>query len=278
MRLIADAVRFVWETNQQTVAADAVRLVPAPAADGYYVHADHLGSPQAMTDDAQQEVWRIDTRPFGEVEALTWTVENNQRFPGQYADAESGYSYNYFRDYEPALGRYLQSDPIGLAGGINTFAYVGGNPLKFTDPLGLDVYVCTRPVALAWVPRWAAEKVVPDHHWILTDTYESGMGAACAVPGQQCSDVLYTQTVTKSHAGQSSTPGASCERQQNVNEECVNDLIAPGVATGTWTPVNQCISFAYSVVQKCRYGPQIGPELPPATYYERGALGSSYGP
>ena len=132
------AVRFVWETNQQTVVADAVRLVPAPAADGYYVHADHLGSPQALTDDAQQEVWRIDTRPFGEVEALTWTVENNQRFPGQYADAESGYSYNYFRDYEPALGRYLQSDPIGLAGGINTFAYVGGNPVGTVDPMGLE--------------------------------------------------------------------------------------------------------------------------------------------
>ena len=117
--------------------ADAVRLVPAPAADGFYVHADHLGSPQAMTDDAQQEVWRIDTRPFGEVEALTWTVENNQRFPGQYADAESGYSQNWFRDYEPALGRYLQSDPIGLAGGINTFAYVGGNPINLVDVYGL---------------------------------------------------------------------------------------------------------------------------------------------
>jgi RHS repeat-associated protein len=118
------------------VAADAVRLVPAPAADGYYVHTDHLGSPQAMTDDAQDEVWRIDTRPFGEVEALTWTVENNQRFPGQYSDAESGYSYNYFRDYDPTIGRYLQSDPIGLAGGINTFAYVGGNPVGAVDPTG----------------------------------------------------------------------------------------------------------------------------------------------
>ena len=120
------------------MAADAVRLVPAPAADGYYVHADRLGSPQAMTDDAQQEVWRIDTRPFGEVEALTWTVENNQRFPGQYEDAESGYSYNWFRDYEPALGRYLQSDPIGLMGGVNTFAYVEGNPVGAVDPAGLD--------------------------------------------------------------------------------------------------------------------------------------------
>ena len=61
----------------------------------------------------------------------------NLRFPGQYYDQETGKHYNYFRDYDPAIGRYVESDPIGLRGGTNTYGYVGGSPFSKSDRNGL---------------------------------------------------------------------------------------------------------------------------------------------
>ena len=129
----------------QTVA-DAIRFVSSGvSAPGIsYVHADHLGSPQKMTDASKALVWDAVYTPFGQVHSITGTASNNQRFPGQYADAETGYSYNYFRDYDPSTGRYIQSDPIGLDGGLNTYGYVKGSPLVNVDPSGLAVSLGSR--------------------------------------------------------------------------------------------------------------------------------------
>jgi RHS repeat-associated protein len=65
------------------------------------------------------------------------TVENNLRFPGQYFEAETGLHQNYFRDYDPGIGRYREPDPIGQLGALNLYAYVGNTPVNASDPHGL---------------------------------------------------------------------------------------------------------------------------------------------
>jgi RHS repeat-associated protein len=107
----------------------------------YYVHTDHLNAPRVVTqssDNSPRWLWggnAANQNPLG-----LGTFVYNLRYPGQYFQAETGLSYNYFRDYDPATGRYIESDPIGLRGGINTYTYAGYNPISRTDPYGLFTY------------------------------------------------------------------------------------------------------------------------------------------
>jgi len=114
----------------------------------FYLHADHLNAVYAVSSNlTKNPVWKRQdfesgASPFGDNELAdgqklhTGLFDMPLRFPGQFADQESGLSYNYFRDYDPALGRYVQSDPIGLQGGFNTYGYVGNDPLMVSDPTG----------------------------------------------------------------------------------------------------------------------------------------------
>ncbi|WP_408611927.1 RHS repeat-associated core domain-containing protein [Chitiniphilus purpureus] len=113
----------------------------------YYAWADHLGATRQLSDPARRKVvwdWPI-SEPFGhsgvreDPDLDGKLVTYNLRFPGQYFDKETGRFYNYFRDYDPRIGRYIQSDPIGLAGGVNTYGYVNGNPISLVDPYGLAI-------------------------------------------------------------------------------------------------------------------------------------------
>ncbi|SFZ74148.1 RHS repeat domain-containing protein [Chitinimonas taiwanensis] len=96
-------------------------------SDIRYIHTDHLGTPRLVSDALKHPVWAWQGEPFGATPANEDPEDSgaaytfNLRFPGQYFDKETGHHYNYFRDYDPTMGRYVQSDPIGLAGGINTF-------------------------------------------------------------------------------------------------------------------------------------------------------------
>lgn len=105
-------------------------------ADTYYFHNDHLGTPQVLTDNTQQVVWKGEYDPFGKCTETVNLVEQNLRFPGQYFDQETGLHYNYKRTYDPKTGRYVESDPIGLVGGLSTYGYTHQNPIRYTDPTG----------------------------------------------------------------------------------------------------------------------------------------------
>ena len=118
----------------------------------YYVHTDQLNTPRKVTnnDSALTMQWVWDPSPFGDGSTSAPTNPNgafeyNLRFPGQLFDAETNLSYNYFRDYDPATGRYDESDPIGLRSGVNTYAYVLDDPLGKMDPTGLVPGTGTRP-------------------------------------------------------------------------------------------------------------------------------------
>ncbi len=131
----------------------------------YFYHTDHIGTPIAVTDELSNLVWKAERRPFGSVYSLTTDdTKNALSFPGQYFDEETQFHQNWHRDYAANLGRYTQSDPVGLAGGVNLYAYVSNSPTNFSDPLGLwkrgdVIYRCCREdgcdrkncdVALIW--------------------------------------------------------------------------------------------------------------------------------
>ena len=118
----------------------------AVATTAHYIYADQIDTPRVITRASDNKmVWRWDQAdPFGMAAAnenpqALGVFNSNQRFPGQLFDKETNLHYNWHRDYDPQLGRYVQSDPIGLSGGINTFGYVGGNPLVYVDENGLQV-------------------------------------------------------------------------------------------------------------------------------------------
>ena len=130
-------VEYIWLGNQ--------RLAKVGGGNLYFTHTDHLGTVQLLTDTNANVVWSADYEPFGEVTINpASTITNNLRMPGQYADVETGLSYNYFRDYDPSIGRYIESDPLGVYGSLNTYSYTSNMPTRYIDPYG------DAPVSLGW--------------------------------------------------------------------------------------------------------------------------------
>ncbi len=137
----APAQQVIWLGSRPVGLIQAGRLL--------YVESDHLGSPRAVVDPQRDKAmwsWSLLGEAFGngnpsaDADQDGVDISFALRFPGQRKDDASGLTYNYLRDYDAAIGRYLQSDPIGLAGGSSSYGYVGGDPANSSDPYGLQRY------------------------------------------------------------------------------------------------------------------------------------------
>ena len=124
------------ETDYIWLDGDLVALYRAGRI--YYVLTDTTGRPQFVTDGSANVVWQAKNSPFDR-QVLSDSIGGlNIGFAGQYYDPESGLYYNWHRYYDSSLGRYIESDPVAMAGGINTYTYAYGNPVSNFDPTGLS--------------------------------------------------------------------------------------------------------------------------------------------
>gem|GEM_PF-6440360 len=145
------------------------------------MHTDHLGRPELATDSNQQVVWKAYNYAYGRTVQQDAMGGLNIGFPGQYYDQESGLWYNGFRDYDASIARYVQSDPIGLEGGLNSYAYVGGNPVSYIDPEGLQFLPCSRNLNT----RPSSGRRIPDEVAMRLNVYWGGVaiGGVAGITG-----------------------------------------------------------------------------------------------
>ncbi len=246
-------VEHVWLEDRPIAAITytytGTSITPATTTTSY-VETDHLATPRLITNASRQKRWTWESAPYGD----TFPNENpqalgaynyNLRFPGQYFDAETNHHYNHHRDYESTSGRYVESDPVGLGGGINTYAYVRGNPLVRLDPDGLKVELLCRPADLL--------AGLVDHCWLRTDTIEAGMNEqpSCSRAGNDAGGFPFVPVYVSDHSCDSPT---RITPLPNTDETCVNQQLTIGRPLGIFAPVppvNTCQTFAQTVINRC---------------------------
>jgi RHS repeat-associated protein len=173
--------------NASTISAAPIQIsVTAAIAQVYYIHTDHLDTPRLITNSANAKVWEWNNDdPFAnnvpnENPSNLGTFVYNPRLPGQYFDRETNTNYNYYREYDPSTGRYIESDPIGLEGGMNTYGYVGGNPLSYVDPMGLRYWGPLAPFGHGSIINENGANL----GGMIVDTPTSGDNGKAIPPGQ----------------------------------------------------------------------------------------------
>jgi len=216
---------YVYFNNQLVAVVDY-----SHDANGslFYVHTDYLGTPKLATNSAKALVWQADYTPFGiasindDVDNDSITLTLNIRFPGQYYDKESKLHNNWFRYYDPVLGRYIKSDPIGLEAGVSTYGYVGANPLSRYDFYGL------KECPEGMVPKGVPCEMAEDDGSLSTDG--KCMTAECAAgllpnremtPAEKC----MAMCLFEGHIGGKAVEKIADEQSKSFNEKACKNVI-----------------------------------------------------
>lgn len=229
-------------------AAASSRASAIPVATLYYVHNDHLGTPQVVTAKNKAVVFMADYKPFGKLQAgQVNSINLYSRFPGQFLDIETGLYYNYFRDYDPSVGRYIESDPIGLEGGINTYAYALNNPISKVDLLGLATDLCSRNlnnVPFQFGPFFHQYVCVPDGKGGKSC---GGLGPSGGNPFNSPGTIEFEE----------SPPTEECKKVADDDkciEQCVRDSFnqPPPNYSMDLSNGQNCQTWAQSTVQGCK--------------------------
>ena len=149
------AQQGLWSTDPVWQAETPGGSLTDPKARYDWLHTDHLGTLILATTKEGQTSWKSIAESFGSTQIIGQDIEVSLRFPGQYFDAETRLHQNWNRDCVPGIGRSIQADPIGLAGGLNLFLYATNNPVNRIDPMGL--FDVTDPADWPQLPMGVAE-------------------------------------------------------------------------------------------------------------------------
>jgi len=224
----------------------------------YRVVTDHLGSVRAVVDASTGVVVQeVDYDAWGEVLGDTNPAWQPFGFAGGLGDAGTGLVRFGARDYVGSLARWSARDPIGFRGGSgNLYRYAHNSPVLLRDASGLTVYRCSRVADLP-----LNDLLELEHHWLVTDTMEVGLGACGGgVPGQGGSDLPLVPTCYNDHSGQSQGDDVVCYPVDDVHEGCVDAILSRSGQVGNWWPGYECQAEMDDILQTCTLGPIPQPD------------------
>jgi RHS repeat-associated protein len=226
-----------------------------------YIHTDHEGTPRLATNTSAVKVWSWEGRAFGDTvpnqdpdgDGSATTI--NFRYGNSYRDSESDLWNMGYRVYDPQIGRFITSDPIGLRGGLNTFAYVLNNPLRWTDPTGLETLMCTKPLH-ALGDKWGP-LLYPESKWNPSPAYHQFICVSDGKGGYNCGG--------QDREGGPWSPGKKSDDKYNPQQckqkEPDNDCIEPCLIKkfagprpdyGLIGPGTNCQEWADDVLTECQ--------------------------